>query len=239
MRKVMRLILLIVMIALAVPGVHAQDERGIMASFGGATFKMEDMKYFQEYILATYPVEGEIISSFPLYTSFSVNYLAQLWPLVRIGAGYANTTTGAKSDYTDFSGYIHTNLTATSHRVGAFLNYIFMGNDRLDLSLFGRLDLNISKIEEGTAIYANGRYNEMFNNYRSFSPNLSAGLDIMYNLKNLSVGIEGGYLMDFRGKLENTGTSSNLKDPVDNNRILTSDWTGWRAGIKVIYWLDN
>jgi len=238
MRKGMRLILLIVMVALAVPGVHAQ-EKGIMASFGGATFKMEDMKYFQEYILTTYPVEGKIISSFPLYTSFSINYLAQIRPLVRIGAGYVHTTTGAKSDYTDFSGNIHTNLNATSHRVGAFANYTFMGNDKFDLSLFGRLDVNISKIEEATSIYANGRYNQLINKYRSFSPNLSAGLELMYNINKYSIGFEGGYLVDFRGKLENTGTSSDLKDPVDSSRILTSDWTGWRAAIKAIYWIDN
>jgi len=238
MRKGIRLILLIAAIALAVPGVHAQ-EKGIMASFGGATFKMEDMKYFQEYILSTYPVEGKVISSFPPYTSFSINYLIQIWPLVRIGAGYVHTTTGAKSDYTDFSGYIHTNLNATSHRAGTFVNYTFMGNDKLDLSLYGRLDLNISKIEEATSIYVNGRYNQQFNKYRSFSPNLSAGLELMYNIDRYSFGFEGGYLVDFGGKLENTNNGSDLKDPVESSRILTSDWTGWRAAIKAIYWLDN
>ena len=238
MRKGKRLILLIALVALAVPGVRAQ-EKGIMASFGGATFKMEDMKYFQEYILSTYPVEGKVISSFPLYTSFSINYLVQIWPLVRIGAGYVHTTTGAKTDYTDFSGYIHTNLNATSHRAGAFVNYSFMGNDKLDLSLYGRLDLNISKIEEATTIYVNGRYNQLNNKYKSFSPNLSAGLDLMYNFNAYSIGIEGGYLVDFRGKLENKDRNSDLYDPVDSSRILTSDWTGWRAAIKAIYWLGN
>ena len=238
MRKVLRLILLTGIIVLAVPVVHAQ-KKGLMASFGGATFKMEDMKYFQEYILTNYPVEGKIISSFPLYTSTSINYLAQKWPLVRIGVGYVYTTTGGRSDYTDFSGYIHTNLTATSNRVGAFVNYTFMDNDKLDLSLYGRLDVNISKIEEETSIYANGRYNQLNNKYKSFSPNLSAGLDLMYNFNTYSIGIEGGYLVDFRGKLENKDRDSDLYDPVDSSRILTSDWTGWRAGIKAIFWINN
>jgi hypothetical protein len=238
MRKVLRLILLTGIIVLAVPVVHAQ-KKGLMASFGGATFKMEDMKYFQEYILTNYPVEGKIISSFPLYTSTSVNYLAQKWPLVRIGVGYVFTTTGGRSDYTDFSGSIHTNLTATSNRVGAFVNYTFMDNDKLDLSLYGRLDVNITKIEEATTIYANGRYNQLNNKYKSFSPNLSAGLDLMYNFNTYSIGIEGGYLVDFRGKLENKDTNSDLYDPVDSSRTLTSDWTGWRAGIKAIFWINN
>jgi len=238
MRKVLRLILLTGIIVLAVPVVHAQ-KKGLMASFGGATFKMEDMKYFQEYLMSNYPVEGKIISSFPLYTSTSINYLVQKWPLVRIGVGYVYTTTGGRSDYTDFSGYIHTNLTATSNRVGAFVNYTFMDNDKLDLSLYGRLDVNISKIEEATSIYANGQYNQLNNKYKSFSPNLSAGLDLMYNFNTYSIGIEGGYLVDFRGKLENKDRNSDLYDPVDSSRILTSDWTGWRAGIKVIFWINS
>ena len=238
MRKVLRLILLLAILPWTVPVALAQ-ENGLMASFGGATFQMDDMKYLQEYILDSYPVEGKIISSFPLYSSASINFLKQMWPIIRIGIGYAHTSTGAKTDYSDYSGYIHTNMIAISHRLGAFFSYTIMNREKLDLSLYGRFDANISKIEVSTSIFASGLSSYMINKYRSVSPNVSAGLELMYNIKDFAVGIEGGYLVDFPGDLKDTDRNSKLYDPADSRRVLTSNWTGWRAGIKGIMWLGN
>ncbi len=238
MRKKLRLILLLGFIALVVPGVRAQ-EKGLMVSFGGATFQMDDMKYYQEYILTQYPVEGAIISSFPPYTAASFNLFTQKWSATRIGAGYVYTVAGAKSDYTDYSGNINTLFNAASHRLGAFVYYTFMGREKLDLSLFGRLDANISRIEVSSSIYALGLSSYMLDKYKSFSPNASAGLELLYNFQDFALGIEGGYLVDFPGKLSGSESGSKLRDPAASQKILTSNWTGWRVAIKGVMWLRN
>ncbi|MEN8226548.1 MAG: hypothetical protein ABFS38_00230 [Bacteroidota bacterium] len=237
MRKALTLIFLLALLYLPETGAHAQD-KGLMASYGGATFRMDDLKYFQEYILSTYPVEGKIISSFPPYPSASVSFFKQWFPQVRIGAGYAYTSTGGKSDYTDYSGNIHTTIMAASHRVGAFVSYTVLGNDHFDLSLFGRLDANLTRVEVSSSIYAGGYSNALLNEYRSISPNASTGLELTYSFKDFAIGMDGGYLVDFPGDLTDNERDSKLYDPVDGERILTSDWTGWRASIKVIFWLN-
>ena len=50
---------------------RAQDW-GFTFGAGLASARMNDLKYLQEDILGTYPVEGKITSSFPPYTSASI-----------------------------------------------------------------------------------------------------------------------------------------------------------------------
>jgi len=238
MRIIVRLFLLFAIMKLSVPEVNAQKE-GLMASFGGATYSMDDMKYLQEYLLSVYPVEGKIISAFPPYFNTSVNYLRHLFPQLRIGAGYAYSSTGAKSDYTDYSGSIQTNMMVNSHSLGAFASYIILGNDHLDLLLFGRLDANFSQLEIVSTISASGLFRGTIIKCYSISPNASAGIELMYNFKYFSIGMDGGYLVNLPGDLNITESESKLHDPLDNQKVLTLDWTGWRAGIKVIIWLGK
>lgn len=210
---------------------------GISASFGAASFSMDDMKYLQENILESYPLEGAVISSFPPYFSGSAYVVHQFLTNLRAGAGYTYTTTGGRSDYTDYSGSVETNMTAISHRLGVSVNYSIIGNNRLDLSLYGKADANFTSIDISSTIYVAGYKNGVQNKYKSLSPNLSAGLELLYMLKDAAFGIEGGYLVDTTGDLSNKASETDLLDPNDRQRILTSDWTGWRLGIKGIIWI--
>ena len=213
------------------------QKSGLSVSLGGASFKMEDMKYLMDNILDSYPAEGAIISSFPPYYSGSVNFIRQFYPHLRAGAGYSFTSTGARANYTDYSGDIATDMSALSHRLGASVNYSLITSDRLDLSLYGRLDANYTTLDVNTSIYVLGLSNTINHKYSSISPTGSSGLELLYKFKESAVGIEGGYLVDFSGKLKNRETGNDLLDPNDSQRVLTSDWTGWRVGIKGIIWL--
>jgi len=117
---------------------------GIKIYLGAASVRMDDMKYLQEHILSTYPVDGKITSSFPPFTSASIIVFKQLYEQIRIGGGYSFSTTGGKSSYTDYSGSLSTEMSATSHRLGAYLSYSVWGGDRIDLSLYGKADDRVS-----------------------------------------------------------------------------------------------
>lgn len=242
MSRILLYYLLILFSLGGLTGVNAQSsgsaqKTGISASFGGASFSMDDMKYLQESILGSYPLEGAIISSFPPYFSGSVHVVHHFLTHLRAGAGYTYTTTGGKTDYTDYSGSVETNMTAISHRLGVSVNYSIMGNDRLDLSLYGKVDANLSSIDISSSIEVLGLKNGIQNKYKSVSPNLSAGLELLYKFKESAVGIEAGYLVDTTGELSNKESGTDLLDPNNPQRILTSDWTGWRLGIKGIIWI--
>jgi len=213
------------------------QKSGLSVSLGGASFKMEDMKYLMDNILTSYPLEGEMISSFPPYYSGSANYIRQFYPHLRAEFGYAFTSTGARANYSDYSGSLDTDMTAISHRLGASLNYSLISSDRLDLSLYGRLDGNYTTLDITTNIYVLGLSNIVNYKYSSISPNGSMGLEILIKFKESAIGIEGGYLVDLPGKLKNRESGTDLLDPNDSQRVLTSDWSGWRVGIKGLIWI--
>ena len=236
MRGVLRYVMGIALAVCVITEASAQKS-GLSVSLGGASFKMEDMKYLMDNILDSYPAEGAIISSFPPYYSGSVNFIRQFYPHLRASAGYSFTSTGARANYTDYSGDIATDMSALSHRLGASVNYSLITSDRLDLSLYGRLDANYTTLDVTTRIYVLGLSNTINHKYSSISPTGSSGLELLYKFKESAVGIEGGYLVDFPGKLKNRETGNDLLDPNDSQRVLTSDWTGWRVGIKGVFWL--
>ena len=232
----------IFMIALAMLLGSAQNtlgqDWGFNVAAGGASVRMNDMKYLQEYILSTYPVEGKITSSFPPFTSASVTLFKQVYDHIRIGGGYSFSTTGGKSSYADHSGSIYTEMAASSHRLGAYLSYLVMGGDRLDLSLNGRLDANYTSlsIESYYTLYSYS--SGQTNKYRSLSPSGTIGAELMYKFEKFSLGMDGGYLVDLKGNLKDTGDGDPLRDPNDTVRVLTSDWTGWYVHIQAMIWLN-
>ena len=217
--------------------ISAQDG-GIIVSGGMASSSMEDMKYLQNYILSTYPLEGKVTSSFPPFTSTSVTVFKQLYDQIRIGGGYSYATTGGKSSYADYSGEIYTEMSVTSHRLGAYLSYSVLGGKRLNLSLYGKAEANLSSLAILTAYSIQNISNSGTNKYRSISPAGTVGTEVLYGLRNFSLGIDAGYLVDLTGNLKNTDDGEFLLDPLDRERILNTDWTGWQLKIKAAIWLN-
>lgn len=236
MRRLRRYCMGIALLVSVLAGVSAQ-RTGVSAMLGGATFKMDDMKYLMDIILESYPVEGAIITSFPPYFCGSVNVFHQFYPHLRAGAGYTYTSAGARANYADYSGSISTDMFTVSHRLGLSLNYLLIGTNRLELSLYGRVDANYSTMEIISTVYVSNSTSIGNYPYRSISPNGSAGLEFLYKFKDSAIGIEGGYLVDLPGKLKDQETGNELLDSNDRERVLTTDWSGWRIGIKGIIWI--
>lgn len=231
-------LLLLLLLAILFVRPAMSQKNAIWAGFGLQTSRMDDLKYYQDLILNSWPVEGKKTSSFPVYTTGSFGFLKQLYPTVRIGGGYSHSATGAKSDYTDYSGYVNSEMSATSHRAGAYAAYSILGGDLIELSLSGKLEIKYTTIELTSSLYTLG-YSDLFTNrYSSISPGGSAGLELLVHLKGFSFGLEGAYEVDMPGKLNDRNTKDDLLDPADRDRILTSDWSGWYAQVKVLLWLD-
>lgn len=237
MRK--RISYMIVLAMLLVSAQHCLAQNGgISIAAGAASFRMGDMKYLQEHILSTYPVEGKITSSFPPFTTASFTVFKQLYDHIRVGGRYNYSTTGAKSSYADYSGDIYTEFNAVSHRLGAYLSYLVLGGDRIDLSLNGSLDANYTSMTI-QSYYTIFNYSDgLSNKYRSISPSIAVGGELMYKLKKISLGMEAGYLVDLKGNLKDTSDGDPLLDPKDLDRVLSSDWTGWYLQLKTLIWLD-
>ena len=237
MRKRISHMIALAMLLISVQHSLGQDY-GVSLAAGAASFRMGDMKYLQEHILSTYPVEGKITSSFPPFTSASFTVFKQLYDHIRVGGRYNYSTTGGKSSYADYSGNIYTEFNAVSHRLGAYLSYLVLGGDHLGLSLNGSLDANYTSMTI-QSLYTVFNFSDGLNNkYRSISPSIAAGGELMYNLKKMSLGMEAGYLVDLKGNLKDTDDGDPLLDPNDLDRVLSSDWTEWYVQLKDQIWLN-
>lgn len=233
MKKPLSFIITLTLLLVFAPSSHSQDW-GFKFGAGLATYRMDDLKYLQEDILGTYPVEGKITSSFPPYTAASITLYKQIYDHLGVGGGYSFSTTGGKSSYADYSGQIYTEMSASSHRLGAYIAYMLSGGERLELSLTGRLDANYTSlsIESYYTIY--NYSNGLSNQYRSLSPTATVGSELMYKLQNFALGMELGYMVDLKGKLQDTGDGDDLLDPNDSERVLRSDWSGWFVQLKTL-----
>ena len=238
MRRTFIYLIVCVLLSGSLQKAEAQNG-GFIITAGVSEPAMNDMKYLQEYILSTYPVEGRITSSFPPFTSISLTLYKQQYDYLRLGISYSYSTTGGKSSYQDYSGEIFTEITATSHRLGAYLSYVILRGDRLDLALSGRLDANYTNmlIESYYSIFNYG--SRISNRYWSISPSGSIGAETWYSLRRVSLGLEAGYLLDLKGDLKETGDGDPLTDPYDRNRVLSSDWTGWFVRASVLITLNQ
>lgn len=236
MRKLSICIAALAMMLLSAQNTFGQ-RGGMLFAFGGASYRMDDMKYLQEHILSTYPVEGKITSSFPPFTSSSITMFKQLYDQIRIGGGYSYSTTGGKSSYADYSGNLSTEITASSHRLGAYLSYTLLGGDHFDLSLYGRVDANLTSLTIQSSYTILNYSNSIYNKYRSISPVGFVGTELMYKFNDFSLGMDAGYLVDLTGNLKDTEEGDTLLDPNDRERVLTSDWTGWQVHITALIWL--
>jgi hypothetical protein len=230
-RTIRYIFILTMMLSLADAGAQGG---GIILTGGVASSKMTDMKHLQEYILGTYPVEGQITSSFPPFTSISLTLYKQYYDYLRLGFSYIYSASGGKSSYQDYSGEIATEMTAASHRLGAYISYVILGGDLIDLSLSGRLDANYTTmlIESYYNIFS--FRNGFSDKYWSISPGGSVGAELWYKLRRISLGMQAGYQVDLQGELKETGDGDPLQDPNDRKRTLTTDWSGWYAGISVL-----
>jgi hypothetical protein len=213
------------------------QKSGLKLSFGVASYRMDDIKELQDYILNTYPVEGKITSSFPPFTTFNVTYVRQLYDQIRIGGGYGFSTTGGKSSYADHTGYIYTMMDATSNRFEGYISYVITEGDRLELLLSGRAGANLTNLTIESFYNIQYYANRIFNKYRSLSPTGSIATELNVNFGGFSIGLEAGYQVDLTGNLKDSEYGDALLDPNDISRTLTSDWTGWKVQLSALIWL--
>jgi hypothetical protein len=228
---------IILLILLLPAGMRAQ-EVGISAGFGMSAQRMDDLKALQRYVSSLEVVGLETISSFPEYAMTSVSLYYQLYESIRIGAGYVFASTGARSNYTDYTGEISWDILASSHRLGAFLSYAVLDGERYDLSVYGRVDANISRVTLSRTIYVMGYGTRQNEKYGGVKAGFTAGTEFLWHFRDFSLGVDGGYMLDLPASLSSLDSGGDLTIPSGGApMVITADWTGWRAQAKAIIWL--
>lgn len=106
---------------------------------GYATFNQHSLKDFQQEVLSEMPVQGKILSSFPGYLNYSIDAIF-FDSTYFVGVMMGHTSTGARIQYTDYSGSItydqvvkmnYFGLVAAKRILSTRYGNVFLGMDLL------------------------------------------------------------------------------------------------------------
>jgi hypothetical protein len=223
---------------------HLSGQKAAISLTGGVGFyEMDDLIDYQDRLIARLPVEAKAFSYFPPYTNLRFSIFRQQPSSLEYGLVYAYSASGAHANYTDYSGYLDLNQKLSSYQFGANISYNLLSMDflvtRFEIRAYG--DLRISFITNKVImdISTNNYFESNQLRMNAVSPVGEVGLSGMFTINTLSVGVEGGYLLDTRGRYTH-GNESNFNsvvslDPPDNIR---SNISGFRLGIKLVHWFS-
>lgn len=222
---------------------HSQD-MGLSFSGGIANYSMDELSLFQQELLTRLPKEAKQFADFPAFTHIEVAFIKKTAKNLRYGLVYAYSSTGSHANYQDFSGYLNLDQRTGAFQLGLFASYPLLAYDfkasQLDLAASGKIRMayirNNVLSEINTAYYYESNKVIM----SGVSPTVQLGLEGLWHRGNISLGLEGAYLLDAGAKLE-FGDQTAFEPSVNlkTSDEIRSNLSGFRAGIKVIFWIDR
>lgn len=238
----MRKLLLSLLITLWGTILLSQD-LGISFSAGIASYQLEELRLFQQELLTRLPKEAKQFSDFPSYTNLEFSLLKKTSSSLVLGLVYAYSATGSHANYRDYSGNLNLDQRIGAYQFGLLASYPLLNKElkksQLELAVNGNLRLaylrNNVLSEINTAYYYES--NEVL--MTGISPTLLFGIQGMWQKGNISLGLEGGYLLDAGSELK-FGDIANYQPSVSllSNDAIQSDLSGLRANVKIIFWIE-
>ncbi len=230
----------IILLLLLLAGLNIQAQRkGLSVTAGMADYNFAELKAYQDDLISRVPFDVKGFSYFPRYSNFRLSYFLLQDNGLKLGLVYAYSTTGAHANYKDLSGQLNIDQFVTAYQFGISGSYPFIGNGKFDLSGYGDLRLAYVRNQVNMNIVTLYYFESNTLKMKTFSPGLEAGLELNYNINRISFGLQGGYYLD-SGSSFDIGTES-LSDPLASLKTtseLHSQLSGFRAGIKLTFWLD-
>lgn len=217
---------------------------GISISGGPGSYDLTDLKTYQNDLIDKFPVALRQFDNFPIYTNIKINIFKTLETGLSYGITYAYSTTGSHANYTDFSGYINLDQAISAYQAGltasySFLDFFVSSEKHLEFSVYGELRLAYIRNNVGAIINTSYYFENNSIKLSTITPFSEFGLQGMYHMQKISLGVEGGYLIDFGAKM-NAGDQSSLNSSfsIQPDGDIKSQMSGIRLGLKLILWIN-
>lgn len=216
------------------------QQSGFAVTGGIGTYKLSGLKNYQIELTGRMPVDVKNFSNFPAYTSYKINLFKQKTSGIKYGVAFAFSTSGAHANYTDISGYLNLDQSISAYQLNTNASYRMINGNYIDLFATGYMGL--SYVRDVTIFNISTYY--YYNNNQlvlsAISPFLELGLEGLYNLSKISVGIEGGYLIDAGSKFK-VGEESYPESlvSISPSQEIKSAMSGFRMGLKFILWFNT
>jgi hypothetical protein len=225
-------ILILAIVVLFPVSVHSQVS---FSAFGGfATYKMAQLKEFNEVIKETLPFDVGTVDNFKPGFYFGASAQAVPFSNLLFGLRYQFNTTGSRIGTKDYSGYYSFDQIVNGHLIGIEPGVIMTETAKYRLTLTIMSGALFTNIKSKETLSISGEKEESSENLSAFSipvyPSLTLSIPV---IDLISVCFSAGYLIDTGGKVHLKGNSNAVLMTGEN--IVKTGWNGLRinAGLKL------
>jgi len=204
---------------------------------GIASYKMSNLKAFQERIKENYAVDARITSSFPAFAFYKLGAQWGHDENLLYGAFISYGSSGGRVYYSDYSGLIGSDQLVSNVSVGGVVgkakNFF---NNKLTLQFdFGyQVVIGCLKIHDYNSFSGmNGESNSSFNS-TNFA--IQPLFHLKYKYRNIGITSAIGYNVDLiKAELQETKRGNYISDMEPKNL----DWTGLRASAGISFFAKS
>lgn len=229
--KRFRVILIIMLFA---ANTHAQYY-GFSVAGGIGTYQLNDLKLFQDEMIAIAPVQAKGLTYFPAFTQIRLEGLRKTMNGMKYGLSYSFSTTGAHANYSDNSGIMNIDQNISGHQLGIAIYIPLLSKKYLEILPYGRIMLGYTSnwVAREISIYQN--FQNIGLRMNALSPAAELGLEALYHFHIYSFGIEAGYQYDVGGTMKIADINQEAADLIlPPDRQVRSNISGLRIAAKIV-----
>ncbi len=201
---------------------------------GLGTYRHDDLKSFQNYLLTFAPPHTKEVAKFPPYFYYSASFENILNKRHLIGINFTMLTSGGRNDIKDYSGEYSLDLHINGIAAGLQYRYIFNSFKNIDLYAKARAGLIFSTFYmKETLNLTQGDTTTISEHFHAENIYCEPSIGIIWNFwQRLSLDFSLGYEIDTKGSFLLENTKQFIALP--SGKPLTTDWSGFRtlAGIS-------
>jgi hypothetical protein len=229
-----------VIIVLLIAPAFAKAQLKIIFCAGYGTYSMDKLTEFRESVEKNFPVKSKTISSYPAYFNYEGGLVYEFKGNFFAGfiGGYGSS--GARSYYSDYSGYLHADHLAKyiSLNASVGLSQKLM-NEKLLLHFDLRPGVTLTDLDIINKQKIGTQASDQHYEFKSINVVVQPTINATKKFGHLGLNVFAGVNINvICGKLVlNANNDAYLQD--DDGNKVTADWTGLRVGAGISYYFWN
>lgn len=208
----------------------------LSAESGIGTYRMSDLREYNDNFILSLPFEARITDDFPPYWYFRYCLQYTFTGFLSAGVTYSVQSTGSRIAVADYSGEFRLDMKVKGASGGLFVE-AFKRYNRVMLSVISEAGVTGSKMDFFEFLRVGTESEQRIYEYKASNWYYLPKVQISYGIAFIRAGISAGYQVDLSKDIfEEVNGYPGLM--VNDTKKAGPGWSGFRAGATVAFVLD-